>query len=1043
MKTRVPTTVCLWALGDSRIESDGVLLEPTSLVAFTAALYLLLERSEPVARKTLEALLWPDVKASTASHRLRQTLLKLKSLGFPVEAAGKTKLSLGDSVVSVDYEAFLSSRNAPDRHDDEALVLLPGYEPLFSSVAMEWLDARRSEIYSSITRLMLGIVARHRVMGQWIEVEKTARTLLKVSLFNEEATLALAEAYAMRGSKLEGMRILDHYLSEVGRGPTDLRVQATIMRRRIADRVSPRAHLFAATTPLVGRSAAMEELGAMLNEVRAKDGQACLIWGDAGIGKSRLLAEFSKFAALQGVRTQRVQCTASDPHRPLSVFVDLVPSLRTMRGAIGCSPETMTYLDRLTKHKPGASEVRAEEGDSEFVYARVQLALFDLIDAVSDETPLMIVIEDVHWLDATSASVLRDLISWGATHSLFFVVTGRDRPEQWMPVLPARLREIHLPPLDPTSAADVVLGILRQHGREISSAYLAWCVAVAEGNPYFLEELANHWIETGAEHEAPPSLTTVLDQRVSRLDADALQLLQTCAILEKNSTLERIELVLEYQSHQLLRSINSLGAAGMIVTEHAESPAHGPDRVVSRHDLLSNAALTRLPDPARTFLHRRAGMILEREVIADKSAAILWDCAKHWQLAGDAGRAFSLVTSCATHLMKVGLPGAAAEAYEKCLAFCSSDAERLEVLQGQAAAYYRGSAWKEVSQAAAKVRKLKRKLEPHANVHDALELMALRADWRLLHWHSIRDRALTCLASEDADAQHRVEAGVMALMLLSFDGNHVAMKSAYDAAEALFIDPQVSLVTQLQARMVFHTDCGNLAVGVIAARALVEQQSQQGNVGEEFRARCNAAVALRVAGHFDEAKSSLLAALTLADNHRLAYSKARAFPMLANMALELGQTEEARSWQKAFAELARKEDKWIMLDVRALATRLALLDGRVAKARSSLPMTLTEACADPVVHRRTYMCALHVATDLAGKSRRSAKALEALELAHLISRAGLHQAFAAYVLYVGLNRAGQEVKAELLRNEYETRYRREPWPAPAHLLNSLNQLGQH
>lgn len=1030
--------VHLFALGDARIETPGDSLEPTSAVAFTVALYLLLERAEPVARKTLEALLWPEAPAKAASHRLRQTLLKLKSHGFPIEAAGKTKLTLGDAEVSIDFEEFLVSRKGLDRPSDEALILLPGYNPLFSAPVMEWLDKKKAEVNSSITRLMLGIVARHRVMAQWSEVERNARKLLGVSPYNEEATLALAEAYAMRGSKLEGMRILDTYLSEVGRGPTDLRVPATIMRKRIADRIPPRAHLFAANTPLVGRSAAMEELGVLLDRARAREGQACLIWGDAGIGKSRLLAEFSTFAALQGVRAQRVQCRASDPHRPLSVFVDLVPSLRGMRGAIGCSPETMSYLDRLTKHRPTPIEVKAEEGDSEFVYARVQMALFDLIDAVSEETPLMIVVEDVHWLDSTSATVLRDLIAWVADHPIIFVFTGRERPEQWMPNMPGNLREIHLPPLQPEPSADVVLGILRQYGKEVSATYLSWCVDVAEGNPYFLEELANHWIETGAEHEVPPSLTAMLDQRVSRLDADALQLLQTCAILEKNSTLERIERVLEYQSHQLLRAINTLGTAGMVITEHADSPAHGPDRIVSRHDLLSNAALTLLPPPARAFLHRRAGAVLEEEIDADRSAAILWDCAKHWQLSGNTARAFALASSCATHLMKVGLPIAAAEAYEKCLAFCSDDRERLEMLLAQASAYFKGSAWSEVEAVASKARQIKLRLDPSASPHDELELMELRARWRTLDWHVIRDTALSCLKTRDASAPHRVEAGVMGLMLLSFGVEHAAMTAAYAEMENLFTEPDVTAASKLQAKMVFHTDCGDLQEAVISARLLVARHHSEGNDGDEFRARCNAAVTFRVAGLFDEATSSLEEALRLADIHNLLYSKVRALPMLAHLALERGRNEEARRWFVALSNIPPRDgDKYTRLDLDGIAVRLALLDGNLAEAKRALPMSLSEACSDPIPYRRTYLCALHVVTQLASKRGVSRKLLIALEDAHARSRIGLHQAFASYALFAALCGAGEEKKAHTLRHEYETRYRREPWPAPTHLLDSI------
>ncbi|MEJ7759452.1 MAG: AAA family ATPase [Gemmatimonadaceae bacterium] len=1031
-------TVRLAALGDCAIHVPRGKIEPTATVVFTTALYLLLERSEATQRKMLESMLWPSAPVATASHRLRQTLLKLKQLGFPVETVSKTSLSVGNAVVSIDFEEFLVSRKGIDRTGDESLVLFPGYEPTFSAPAMEWLDAKKAEINSSITRLMLGIVAGHRVKAQWTEVERTARKLLGISPYNEEATLALAEAYAMRGSKLEGMRILDKYLSEVGRGPSDLRVPATIMRKRIANRIPPRAHLFAASTPLVGRGASMEELGVLLDRARARQGQACLIWGDAGIGKSRLLAEFSTFAALQGVRTQRVQCRASDPHRPLSVFVDMVPLLRGMRGAIGCSPETMSYLDRLTKHKPTPIEVRVEEGDSEFVYARVQMALFDLIDAVAEETPLMLVVEDVHWLDSTSAKVLTDLMAWMVDRRIFFVFTGRERPEQWSPGSAAKLVEIHLPPLEPEPSADVLLGILRQQGREISAVYLKWCVNVAEGNPYFLEELANHWIETGAEHDVPPSLTAMLDQRVSRLTPDALQLLQTCAILEKNSTLERIERVLEYQSHQLLGCINTLGAAGMVVTEAAENPEQGPDRIVSRHDLLSNAAIVLLPAPARAFLHRRVGLVLEAEIDEDRSAAVLWDCAKHWQLSGNAARAFSLATSCATHLMKVGLPSAAAEAYEKCLAFCSNDEERLQILTEQAHAYEDSSAWLNALGTISNAKSILGTIRPQQSKHDDLELINSRARWRSGDARGGLTNCLACVNCESATADHRARAGVMSLMLLDSTGAHDQMPSIFAMIQRLAASTGVDPFSLTEANMVFHSICGDLDIAVQSADSLISNERSKSERNYLFRVLCNGAVVYRTAGLFQKAKESLMEAVVLAEAHVLPRSLFRVLSMLAHSALERGQIGEARAWySKLLAQVRPQDDVYVALDMGSIGARLALIDRDAAAAAKHYSLSFQHINSDQLGQGRTYGLAVHVAIILARGKRLTQKTVEALENAHVKSRRSPCEAYPAYVTYRALQAVGRVDRAEELIHEYETLYRRERVPAGNHLLESI------
>lgn len=982
-------------------------------------------------------MLWPDASDRVASHRLRQTLLKLRRDGFPIELAGKGHVSLATESVRVDYEDFLETRNGIERNSNNALVLLPAYEPRFSEPYLEWLDTWKADVNASMTRVVLGIIARHRVKGEWVEAERNASKLLRFQPYNEEATLAMAEACAMRGGKLQAMEILDRYLNEVGSGPTDLRLPATIMRRRIADRMHPRMEAAVGQSPLVGRGAVMEQLGALLQRSRDHTGQSCLVWGDAGVGKSRLLAEFATFASLQGIPTQRVQCRPNDRHRPLSAFVDLVPGLRAMRGAIGCSPETFAYLERLTKHKPTVVESRTSDGDSEFVYAGVQQSLFDLIDAVSDEGCLIVLIEDVHWLDTTSAKLLREMVAWAGDHSILFAFTGRDRPEEWTRI-PEGLREIHLPPLDAGSSKDVVLGIVRQHGREIDDSYLDWCVRVAEGNPYFLQELANHWVETGDQKEIPSSLAAVLNERIARLGPEAVLLLQTCALLETNATLDRIERLIGLEAHRMLPAINELGLAGMIVIEADESGKNSADRLLSRHDLLSSAALARLTPPARAFLHRRAGAVFEAEIGDDHSASRLWDCAKHWQLAGNVGRAFQLAKSCAIHLMEVGLPSVAADAYEKALAYCSDSDEIVQILVEQADAYYRSSQWGRVSDVVSKVRTVTLRIDPRRPLHDDLELMALRAEWNDRRYDRTLKKTLACLNDTSATVTHRIEAGTMALMLLDQTCDHDAMASVYELVAQLAQEPAVCVTTRLQPSLVYHTTCGNISAALDAARSLIDEQRANGNVGSRLRALYNAVVPLRTAGLFDEAERGLLEALSIAEEHKIQIALSEVYLCLANLDLERGHNEAARCW---FGTLRARQiacnEKYALLEFDGVAARLALLGDRPSDARKHLPRSVSALRRVPVAFTRVYMASLCVAVELACGRLPSDELLGILEETHLRSRRAVYQAYPAHVLYVGLKSVGREAYGSKLLTEYLGTFRREMYPPPTHLLTAL------
>jgi predicted ATPase len=221
--------------------------------------------------------------------------------------------------------------------------------------------------------------------------------------------------------------------------------------------------------------------------------------------------------------------------------VELAPILRSLPGAIGCSGETLRFLDLLTKHEPKRGSDTNDSGDAAWIFSAVQTALFDLIDAVADECPLLIQLEDIHWMDPSSSDVLRELIHRLTDRRVFFALTSRETPGEWQSSPLMGLRTLTLDPLDAAHSAELIMSLVRHAGKVMEKRYLDWCVTVAEGNPYFLSELTNHWIETGIQHEVPPSLTAVLRGRISRLEPGALQVLQTCALLENNSTLPRIE----------------------------------------------------------------------------------------------------------------------------------------------------------------------------------------------------------------------------------------------------------------------------------------------------------------------------------------------------------------------------------------------------------------------------------------------------------------------------------------------------------------------
>lgn len=1025
----------LLCIGDARIITPDGEIDPSAEVAFAAALYLVLERHERTARKQLQDVLWPLAKPAVAGHRLRQTIFKLRRLGFPVSSDGKSRLYLDAARVRADFEAFESLTDAAPTVETVSLPLFASFFPTFSPKFADWLDSQKDRIGSILARHLLQRIADSRATGEWHLVEQQARALLRHAPLNEEGTLALAESLAMRGDKLQGVRVLDSYVSEIGSASTDLRIAANMLRKRIADRMPPSSTNGPYETPLVGREVDMQLLGTLMSSARTTGAKASIIRGEPGIGKSRLVTEFLKFATLQGVTCLRIFCRSSDSGRPLSTLLEIIPQLRAMRGAIGSSPETLSFLDALATHRPTTRHGPSRAALRHPASSKLDIAFADIIEAVSEECAMALVIEDCQWIDAPSAAILERLIRRLSKQRILFLFTTRVVDNQPFTDGFPDLCELQLSALSDMPAAQLVEAIVQRRGHEVTKSYLAWATKVAEGNPFFLHELANHWVETGDEYSVPASLAAVLRKRLSRLSPNALQVLQSCALLENHSTIDNVEAVLGYAAHELLSSVNELASAGMVVLADRESETGS--RIRSRHDLLSDIALQELSLPGRSYLHRRAAKVLESRIRQTSDASTLWSCAKHWQLAGDNMEAFRLADSCARHLLEAGLPSEAADAFDKALDYCCTDAERLTVIEGQVTARYRSSDWLQVVRLAAKAREIKSQLFPNVGPHDDLELMVRRAEWQTRNWGGILKASLECLKASDASIPHRLEAGVMALMLLSGEDKDLG-RATFEIVRRLCNSPEAPRDLTLQASMIFNSAWGSHNEAVAAAIALVAEQKIKNDIGELFRALCNAGITLRVAGQFDQAADYFHQALALADQHRIHLSKSRAIPMLAYMAIEQGDFDAAHTWLEALRSILKSaDDAMLRMDIGSIDARLALIDGRLNEVGRLVEVDLIDMRTDELPQRRVFWKALRVAAQLATNGKATSDSISDLEAEHLGTRGNVFQAFASFALYVGLMSIGEGGRAKMLLDEYLTEYRREPWPPPKHLLDSL------
>ena len=1033
--------IVLRALGAAEINTGVTTLTPSQEIVFAAALYLILERGKRVSRSRLASLLWPRVPEKARAHRLRQTILQLKKLGIMVRA-DRDNLQLSEVDARSDIDDLAGADLTPVLKKD-SLEFLPGYNPRLSEPLRDWVDTQRDQIHAVATRRLLEGLNSARQRGDWSASERLALHCRKLDPYNETAILAHAEVTAIRGNKKEAIAILDRYLEEMGSVNTKyLTLPASVLRKRIAERVPDRNLQAIEECPFVGRSSEMEKLNLKLSDAREGKGGACLVIGEAGIGKSRLGLELAKRAELDGVIVERSVCRRPDVDRPLSVFVDLVPQLRELRGALGCSPDTIGILKRLTEFDTTATDATGFT-DATSVYARIRRALFDLFDAIADEQCVLVILEDVQWLDPVSATLLAAMIPWANGKKLFFLLNQRAGINLLSrQISPLDLPVLTLSALGDSSAKTLLATIIRNQSDTSSEDLIERLLTIGEGNPFFLQELGKHWIESGGQQEFPPSIAAVVDDRLSRLSGEAIQVLQACAVLGLNATLERIERVLEYKSHRLLSAVQELSISGMLRGESGES-TDTPERLGIRHDLLATAALRRLAKTPLAFLHRRAGTVLQQETQgAGVSTSLLWACALHWRQAGDRERSFSAARACADHLLEVGLPRDSANAFERTLEYCLTDEQSLAILSRLAVARQLNGDWEKAKEVLQRFRKMRATTSSDANKHDEVEFALFDATWRAsLETPALLRDLQECVNSAEAAAGHRVDCGLLALKVASHLNELPAMGEVYGTIVPLADTLEDNAWIRPEIDMVFHSACGDIGKLIFATKEFLDAIRNETNPLTFSRGVVNAATAYRLAGEKTEAETLLREGLEHALAHGLSSRAIFACYSLVRLYLAAGDIAHAREALDRSEILADfGEDIHLMNDRNYLQARVALEEGNIAAASSHHALALAETHPDQSVNRRSSVGALGIMVGISqGLPIDFLKPLVAdLESMHMLNRASGWQDFEAQALLAGLRACGEPEKALRLLTEYAGTYRRERWPLPPRLNELLH-----
>ena len=873
---------------------------------FALLLYLAVERGRRVGRERLQTLIFPEQSATKARHSLREVIYQLRAAGASILTDHDDVFVPADQVWCDAWAAVDQDPLSEETVHAIAGGFLTGYAPEHSEAYTEWYEAHRATSISSLARRLLVATNAATIGAQWGFAERAARACLAIDPLNEGATLALAGILAVNGSKASAIDLVDRYVAEVGAQSAELKFPAMALKRRISEGL-PSRHLVhrrrngdsgdsAFITPaMVGRAKELAELQEGFALVRTGSSQCLVVAGEAGIGKTRLVAEFSATAVLQGARVERVTIQPHDGERPMGAFVDLVPALLRARGALGCSPGSMDALRNLIGRQPQGDLPQQAAGAEEHEqrWAAVSRAVVDLCEAIASEGTLVLVIEDAHWMDTLSANTIGRIIGTGRESRILVVATTRDpRPLVRDVRLAERCRTVTLGPLDDAATKELLDVLLPTPGNATSDkksagdegvSVRARIAEVSAGNPLFLISLAAHSRAHPGEFKVPGTIVETFAQRIDVLSRRAVSVLATCAELGKHSTLGRLVRSLEMRKHELVESLLELTDSGLVLRDDQNA--------VPAHPLVAEALRTRLPQPARRAVAHAVAVALEADAEGDALASLWWDAATSWRAADNPERAIHALKRCARHAVEIGRPGEAARMLNEAASLPQSDESLRRITESLILAADAANEFALVVRGASRIES---RLDER---HDDVEIAELRA-----HFHSYRsddriaDRLPRCIRAPNGTPAHRVEASILLLKCADMAGRtdlrDIAIRETGEEDLAM-----VGPLVRLEYKILAASCLGDRSRAASLGRELIDCCRQTDTKGvAPLKYYHTAVTALHLAGLLDEAILGYECQFELGRKRGSYRVQHRAAAQLGGLYFDCARDDEANHW---------------------------------------------------------------------------------------------------------------------------------------------------
>ncbi len=586
--------------------------------------YLLLHRERPVARDLLAYTFWPDGSEDDARANLRRHLHRIHQAlpsvpGRPWIVTDKKTIAVNpDAPIELDVarlEAACAGELAPER----ALDLYSG--DLYQGCDEDWILAPRERFRAGFLDLASQAIGRYRGERRFTEAAALAQRMLEIDPFREDTVRTLMSLRYEAGDRAGALREFEAFRTllqtEVGAEPMreTLSLRDAIRRHAAVETHAASASPAARALPFFGREAELDALRRAWLHAASGNGSAAVVSGEAGIGKTRLLREFSTIAEREGARVLWGG-TSSPEATPYEAIIDALRLATTELAALTLAP---ALLSALTVRFPELRALRGDLPDSvALLDDRERSRFFDAVGravaGLASARPTVLVLEDLHWAREGTLELILTILRTARKAPVLALLTYRE--EEADTPLRRLLREPELRP-----AARVGVARLAQHECEsiLARGFAAalpdrvaqWAARLSGGNPLFLTELAREYRPRadGADVDLgglPPTLESTILARLAHVSDAARNVAGVAAVAGANFAVDVVHRASGWPLAEILDALDEL--VDRFIVRETVAGSFGDYQFA--HDLIRDAVLAHMPADTAVRRHRRVARAL-------------------------------------------------------------------------------------------------------------------------------------------------------------------------------------------------------------------------------------------------------------------------------------------------------------------------------------------------------------------------------------------------------------------------------------------------